>query len=92
MRFDVHHFEQTAATGIFNVTKLPEIKFSKPSTLPVDRGDVFLKALGQNNAGKESNVTEEIERINPETLVTVLEIIRHISHGVVLDPASGIVL
>jgi hypothetical protein len=34
----------------------------------------------------------EFERINPEMLVTVLEILCRISHGVALDPASGIIL
>ena len=50
--------------------------------------------------GVELNITEdsamldsgEIERINPEMLVTVLEVLCRISRGVALDPASGIVL
>jgi len=119
-RFDVHHFEQTADTKVFNITKLPELKFSKQSTQPIDHGDVFLKALGQDAAGKgklhfdptsyarcssgrageELHITDEaldsdstkIERINPEMLVTVLEILCRISRGVALDPASGIIL
>lgn len=117
-RLDVHHFEQTAETKVFNITKLPELKFSKQSTQPVDHGDVFLKALGQDtgkgkfyfdpnsyarcrsgHADKEVSITDEagsdstvIERINPEMLVTVLEILCRASHGVALDPASGIVL
>ena len=117
-RFDIHHFEQTAETGVFNVKKLPELKFSKKTTSLVDRGDVFLKALGQETTNKKKfhfdpnsynkcryarlegmNIAEddsmdsgELERINPEMLVTVLEILCRISHGVVIDPASGIVL
>jgi len=50
-------------------------------------------------AGKELDISDasvidsgEFERINPEMLVTVLEILCRISHGVALDPASGIVL
>ena len=113
-RLDVHHFEQTADTHIFNVTKVPELKFSKPTTVPID---VFAKALRMDAAGKEKfhfdpNSYEQCrneganvdlddapgedssitERINPEMLVTVLEILCHISRGVALDPASGIVL
>jgi len=119
MRFDVHHFEQTAETGKFNVAKLPELKFARQSTLPVNRGDAFLQAFGQdaaskekfyfdphsynrcrnNHAGEEWEIADtntmdsgEFERINPEMLVTVLEIFCRISRGVALDPASGIVL
>jgi len=118
-RFDVHHFEQTAGTSVFNVMKLPELKFARQSTFPVDRGDVFLKALGQDaaskgefyfdpnsynqcrndHAGKEIVIADtntvdstEFERINPEMLVTVLEVLCRLSCGVALDPASGIVL
>ena len=118
-RFDVNHFEQTADTGMFNITKLPELKFARQSTRPVDHSDVFLKALGQDDASKgkfyfdpnaydrcrsdltgeeleisDTNILDsgEFERIDPEMLVTVLEILCRISHGVALDPASGIVL
>jgi hypothetical protein len=119
-RFDVHHFEQTADTHVFNITKLPELKFAKQSTQPIDHVDVLAKALGQDAAskgkfyfdpnsynrcssgrtGKELNITDDtdesdstvVERINPEMLVTVLEILCRISRGVALDPASGIVL
>ena len=118
-RLDIHHFEQTAGTGVFNITKLPELKFARQSTQPIDHGDVFLKALGQDavgkrdfyfdpdsydqcrndHAGEELDIADtnsmdssEFERINPEMLVTVLEILCHISRGVTLDPASGIVL
>jgi len=118
-RFDVHHFEQTADTGMFNVLKLPELKFARQSTLPADHGDALSKALGQDNArqgkfyfdplsydrccsnraGEELDIADtntmdsgEFERIDPEMLVTVLEIFCHISHGVALDPASGITL
>ena len=118
-RFDIHHFEQTAGTGMFNITKLPELKFARQSTRPVDHGDVFSKALGQDDVSKgrfyfdphsydrcrcdlvveeldisDTNTMDsgEFERINPEMLVTVLEILCHISRGVALDPASGIVL
>ena len=117
-RFDIHHFEQTAGTGVFQVKKLPELKFSKQTASLVDRGDVFLKALGQDTPSKEkfhfdpnsynqcrharledmdisdrdSMDTGELERIDPEMLVTVLEILCRISHGVVVDPASGMVL
>ena len=118
-RFDVHHFEQTAATGVFKIAKLPELKFARQSTLPEDHGDVFLKALGQNTLSKkkfyfdpksydqcsgglsgddleisDSSIIDsgEFERINPEMLITVLEIFCRISRGIALDPASGIVL
>jgi len=119
-RFDVHHFEQTAETRAFNITKLPELKFAKQSTQPAEQGDAFAKALGLDTAdkgqfyfdpnsydrcrsgdvGKELKITEdtaridtgEVERINPEMLVTVLEILCRLSRGVALDPASGIVL
>lgn len=119
-RLDVHHFEQTAATGVFNITKLPELKFASQSTIPADKGNAISKALGQNVPRKErfyfdpdsydrcrANLTSEeleivadsgimdsgeFERINPEMLVTVLEILCRLSHGVALDPASGIVL
>jgi len=118
-RFDVHHFEQTAGTAVFNVMKLPELKFARQSTFLVDHGDVFLKALGQDAAskgefyfdpnsydqcrndhsGEEIDIADtnsidsgELERINPEMLVTVLEILCRFSRGVALDPASGIVL
>ena len=114
MRVDVHHFEQTADTHIFNVTKVPELKFPKQPTPPID---TFSKALNMNAAGKgkfhfdpnsydrcrNDNTGNEpddvigedssiIERINPEMLITVLEILCRISRGVALDPASGIVL
>ena len=119
IRLDVHHFEQTADTGMFNITKLPELKFARQSTCPVDNGNAFSKALGQGETGKgrfyfdpnsydqcrgyrvgeELDVSDsgimdsgEFERINPEMLVTVLEILCRISRGVALDPASGIVL
>ena len=123
-RFDVHHFEQTAGTGMFNVTKMPELKFARQSTLPADHGNAFSKALGQGagskgegsrgkfyfdpnsydqcqsgRVGEEVDISDsgimdsgEFERINPEMLVTVLEILCRISRGVALDPASGIVL
>ena len=118
-RLDVHHFEQLEDTGAFNITKLPELKFSRQSTLPADRRDVFAKALGTDDVKKgqfhfDSNSYEqcrssnadgklgatdaiggdsgEFERINPEMLVTVLEILCRLSHGIALDPASGIVL
>ena len=111
-RFDVHHFEQTAATGVFNVTKLPEIKFPERSTTAVDHSDVFTKALAPDKRqfyfdsnsyercrhGRSGEISEtagmdsEIERINPEMLVRVLEILCDISQGIALDPASGIVL
>ena len=118
-RFDVHHFEQTAATGMFKIAKLPELKFARQSTLPEDHGDVFLKAFEQGTTNKENfhfdpnyydqctsglsgsdldiadtNAMDssEFERINPEMLVTVLEILCRISRGIALDPASGIVL
>ena len=51
-RFDVHHFEQTAKTDVFNITKLPELNFARQSTMPVDRTDAFTKALNQNRAKK----------------------------------------
>jgi hypothetical protein len=120
MRLDIHHFEQTAGTKVFNITKFPEIKFAKQSTQPAEHGDIFLKALGQDRASrerfhfdpdsydrcrgstasKESDVAgeagmgkeEESERINPETLVTILEILRQVSQGIIFDPASGIIL
>jgi len=118
-RFDVHHFEQTAETGMFNITKLPELKFARQSTRPIDYDDAVSRALKQDSADKgkfyfDSNSynqchigladkefdisdasaidSEEFERINPEMLVTVLEILCRISRGVALDPASGIVL
>lgn len=119
-RFDVHHFEQTAETGIFNITKLPELKFARQSTIPVDNDNAISKALGQDKSGKErfhfdphsydrcravltgneldisadSGIMDsgEVERINPEMLVTVLEILCRVCHGVALDPASGVVL
>ena len=118
-RLDVHHFEQLAETAVFNVIKLPELKFARQSTIPVERGDAFLKALGQSTANKgnfyfdpdsydqcrSGNINKELdisdtntidsgefERINPEMLVTVLEILCRTSCGVALDPASGIVL
>ena len=118
-RFDVHHFEQTAGTSVFNITKLPVIKFSKQSTFPPDHSNVFSKALGtdavkkgkfyfdpnsygqcrNDHAGEELDTADpdvpdsgEFERIDPEMLVTVLEILCRISRGVALDPASGIVL
>ena len=118
-RFDVHHFEQTAETGVFNITKLPELKFARQSTIPAEHGAVFLKAFEQetadkgkfyfdlhsyeqcrnNRAGEGLEATDmigmdsgEFERINPETLVTVLEIFCRLCHGIALDPASGIVL
>jgi hypothetical protein len=118
-RFDIHHFEQVAGTSVFNITKLPELKFARQSTLPIDHGDVFLKALKQDTAnveklyldpdphercrndrtGAELDIADtdsidsgELERINPEMLVTVLEVLCHTSRGILLDPASGIVL
>ena len=117
-RFDVHHFEQMAGTSVFNVTKLPELKFAGQSTRPVDHSDVFSKALGMDAANKgafyfdpqsydrcradgaseEFEITDdeaidssEFERINPEMLVTVLEVLCRTSNGVAIDPASGIV-
>jgi len=119
MRFDVHHFEQVAGTSVFNVTKVPELKFSRQSTFPIDGNDIFAKTLKPGTAGKEKfyfdpdsyaqcrndhtgeelDISDaigmdsgEFERINPEMLVTVLEILCRISHGVALDPASGIIL
>ena len=44
-RFDIHHFEQTAETGVFNITKVPELKFPKPSTTPARPTDFFSKVL-----------------------------------------------
>ena len=114
MRFDVHHFEQTADTHIFNITKVPELNFSKQTTIPTD---VFSKALKIDAAGegklhfdpnsydkcRTDHVAEEpndsvgmdsgiTERINPDMLMTVLQILCRTSRGIVLDPASGIVL
>ena len=119
-RFDIHHFEQTADTGMFNIKKLPELKFARQSTLPADNGNAFSKALGQDatnkgqfyfdpnsyehcrdgHAGDELDISDssgitdsgEFERIDPEMLVSMLEILCRICHGVPLDPASGIVL
>ena len=110
-RFDVHHFEQTAATGVFNVVKVPEIKFPKPSEIPAKPTDVFSKVLAMikgkfyfdphsydqcrhGQVGEESGIVAgmDSERINPDTLITVLGILCRISRGVALDPASGIVL
>jgi len=118
-RFDVHHFEQTAETGMFNIMKMPELKFARQSTLPVDNSNAFSKALEQKGTSKgrfyfdpksydqcrsdrasgeleisDSSIIDsgEFERINPEMLVTVLEILCRLSRGVALDPASGIVL
>ena len=119
MRFDIHHFEQTAETGVFNITKLPELTFSKQSTFSADHSNVFSKALGagvtdkgkfyfdphsydqcrNNHAGEELDISDiigmdsgDFERIDPEMLVTVLEILCRICRGIALDPASGIVL
>ena len=119
VRFDVHHFEQTAGTSVFNITKLPVLKFPRQSTFPTDHSNVFAKALGtdatkkgkfhfdpnsydqcsNDHAGEELNTADtdsmdsgEFERIDPEMLVTVLEILCRISRGVAIDPASGIVL
>jgi len=119
MRFGIHHFEQIAGTSVFNITKLPELKFSKHSTTPINGDGIFTQALQTNgeckgkfyfdpdsfaqcrsgNAGEESDISNapdmdsgEFERINPEMLVTVLEILRRISQGVALDPSSGIIL
>ena len=114
MRFDVHHFEQTADTHVFNITKVPELNFPKQPALPID---MFSRALKIDEAGngkfhfdlncydqchsdhagappndaigQDSGITE---RINPEMLITVLEILCRISRGVILDPSSGIVL
>jgi len=112
-RFDVHHFEQTAATGVFNIKKMPELTFSKQSTFPAEPNDIFAKVLGPDKGkfhfdsasydrcccgrnGDNSEVIEtdssEFERINPEMLVTVLEILCRTCRGIALDPASGIVL
>ena len=119
-RLDVHHFEQTADTGMFNITKLPELKFARQSTVPADSDNAISKALRQENVKKaglyfdstsydqcrtgfadggtdifhDSDIIDsgEFERINPEMLVTVLEILCRISRGVALDPASGVVL
>ena len=116
-RFDVHHFEQTAGTNVFNITKLPVLKFSKQSTFPTDHSDVFSKAFGTNatkkgqfyfdpssydqcrndHVGEELDTADapdsgEFERIDPEMLVSVLEILCRTCRGVALDPASGIVL
>jgi len=114
MRFDVHHFEQTADTRIFNVTKVPELNFSKQATPPTD---IFSKALKMDETGRgkfhfDPNSYDQchndpagdepenifgvdsgtFERINPEMLITVLEILCRTSRGVAIDPASGIIL
>ena len=51
-RLDIHHFEQTAETGVFNIMKLPELKFPRQSTFPADQRDAFSKALGINATEK----------------------------------------
>jgi hypothetical protein len=95
-RLDVHHFEQTADTNVFNITKIPELKFPKQTTIPVDSNDAFSKALKMDETDKETCGAEPdsslYERINPEMLVTVLEILCRMSHGVAIDPASGLIL
>jgi len=118
MRFDIHHFEQTADTHVFNIVKVPELNFPKQTTTPAGISDAFAKALKtnvkekgkfyfdsnsydqcrSNHIGEELDIANALgmdsgfERINPEMLVTVLEILSRISRGVALDPASGIVL
>ena len=44
-RFDVHHFEQTADTRVFHITKVPELKFPKQDTPPSESHDPFSKVL-----------------------------------------------
>ncbi|MCL2005292.1 MAG: hypothetical protein FWG73_03920 [Planctomycetaceae bacterium] len=111
-RLDVHHFEQTAETRAFSITKLPEIKFPKSGEQSATPGAVFSKAIASGRDGvpnmPKSNfqrlhsqvddaadsleLDSGYERINPEMLVTVLEIFCRVSRGVALDPASGVVL
>ena|GEM_PF-1951371 len=147
-RFEIHHFEQTAETRTFKITKVPEITFPKKKSKTVGRDDVFSKALtpekslpgikppgmrsphkaagsskvGNNTGslhfdadsyslcrfgptGKTAKTFEHdssgidtldmdsgYERINPEMLVSVLEVFCRISRGVAIDPASGIIL
>ncbi|MDR0522580.1 MAG: hypothetical protein LBH00_12120 [Planctomycetaceae bacterium] len=51
---------------------------------------------GRADASQESDAENILdnggERINPDLLVSVLEILCHISRGVVIDPASGMIL
>ena len=117
-RFDIHHFEQTADTRVFNIVKVPELNFSKQDAAPVGFSDPFSKVLKTEGTEKgkfyfdphsyeqcsgnrvgEGLDTDNVaglesvyERINPEMLVTVLEVLCRISRGIALDPASGIVL
>ena len=120
-RFDIHHFEQTADTHVFNITKLPELNFAKQTTRSSTPGD-FSKAFetdtpergkfyfdaqsfaqcrseqdseernAELDAADTVGMDSGFERINPEMLVTVLEILCRISRGIALDPASGLVL
>ena len=109
-RFDVHHFEQTAATSAFNVTKIPEIKFPIQSPVVFKSKDVFSRVLAMvkekfyfdphsyeqcrhGQIDDDSNsVCMDTERIDPDALIIVLGVLCRISHGIALDPASGIVM
>ena len=51
-RFDVHHFEQLAGTAVFNVTKLPELKFPKQRTRSA-LSSIFLKAFKTDTPNEE---------------------------------------
>ena len=51
-RFDVHHFEQTADTHVFNITKIPELNFPTQTTTSGGISGAFAKALKTNETEK----------------------------------------
>lgn len=104
-KFDIRHFEQTADTGMFgNVVKLPDITFVRQSKLKNGEGKHFhFDPNSYNNcrndaAGAEFDKQDAetdgssiIERIDPNTLILVLEVLCRQTGGIAVDPAAGVI-
>ncbi len=99
-KFDLIHFEQTAGTAAFQIVKMPELQFTPPrsrrSRFRFDPEHYQNCAFNGLNAVEDETDADQdsavFERVDPNTLVLILEILTRLSHGIALDPASGIVM
>lgn len=100
-KIEMQHFEQTAGSGMFILDTTSYLKQAADET----KKDRQAKSRfhfdpdsyenchfpGKNRQPAEADDIMDSERINPGMLLYLLEKIKHLTHGIAIDPASGMI-
>jgi hypothetical protein len=99
-KLEILHFE-TGDTQVFDVVKMPELRFAKEKSSGGGRFHFDPRSYNNcRNDGAGANLDRQdasadsvlLERLDPNTLSLVLEVLRKQTGGIAIDPMSGVVM